>query len=259
MRLKLTIAYDGRPFLGWQSQPGGNTVQDTLQRAAREIGGASIAIHGSGRTDTGVHAIGQVAHFDPPPDRNLSAADWQRALNSKLPPAVRVMEIAPVPADFHSRFDAIEKEYRYKIDSTPVLSPSEHGLVWHLPQPFESARIAKACKLFVGTHDFRHFSANRGDRPESEPRDPAHTTRTIAGIELLDPREGRLELRFRGDGFLYKMVRLLVGSALQHALGKIDLAWLSDRLDGRGPEGRKSNHLAPAEGLYLASVRYPEA
>ena len=258
MRLKLTIAYDGRPFQGWQCQPGGNTVQDVLREAAREIGGSDIAVHGSGRTDTGVHALGQVAHFDPPEERTLTIEGWQRALNAKLPPTIRIIDATSASPDFHSRFDAVEKEYHYRIDTSPVLTPLKNGLVWHLPRPFEPARIEEACNLFVGTHDFRHFAANRGDHVESDPHDPVHTTRMISSIVLLEPQAGSFELRFSGSGFLYKMVRLLTGSALQHALGKIDLSWLRDRLDDEGSASLKSHHLAPAGGLYLASVHYPE-
>ena len=122
-RIKLTIAYDGAPFEGWQSQPGGNTVQDHLERAIAEVAGDAIRVSGSGRTDTGVHALGQVAHFDPPEGSRMDAGAWLRALNTKLPAAVRVLDAEGVAGDFHARFSATAKTYQYQIDTAPVLHP----------------------------------------------------------------------------------------------------------------------------------------
>jgi tRNA pseudouridine38-40 synthase len=203
-----------------------------------------------------VHALGQVAHFDTPDSSRLTPADWHRALNAKLPPASRVMEITAAAPDFHSRFDATQKEYHYLIDTADVLSPLRHGLVWHLPRPLDEKLATEALRTFIGTHDFGNFAANRGDVVESDPRDPVHTTRTIMDIAVESPSPGQLEIRFRGSGFLYKMVRLLTGSAVQCALGKAELSWLVDTLENPGPETSKSHHLAPAGGLYLAGVTY---
>ena len=130
MRFALTIAYDGRPFEGWQSQRGGNTVQDHLLTALQQIDPEIAQVHGSGRTDSGVSADGQVAHFDSSADSTLDAEAWQRALNTKLPPTIRVMECAEVPADFHARFSATAKHYRYRVSTRPVLPPLDAGLAW---------------------------------------------------------------------------------------------------------------------------------
>ncbi|MFN7343308.1 MAG: tRNA pseudouridine synthase A, partial [bacterium] len=121
MRLKLTIAYDGRPFLGWQSQAGGNTVQDFLNEALEVTAKQSIKMHGSGRTDTGVHALGQVAHFDAPADSTMNPYNWVPALNTKLPATIRVIACEEVSEDFHSRFSAIGKRYHYDVCTDPVL------------------------------------------------------------------------------------------------------------------------------------------
>jgi tRNA pseudouridine38-40 synthase len=260
MRLKITIAYDGRPFLGWQSQPGGDTVQDTLQSAAAAIAGTRIPIHGSGRTDTGVHALGQTAHFDAPEGNRMAPVEWRRALNSHLPPSIRILECGEAPPGFHARFSATEKEYHYRIHTGEILPPHLHGLVWHLPRPIDIRLLEAACRIFEGTHDFRNFAANRGDEPVGEHPDAARTTRTILGIAVRPAGSGSsdIELRFRGTGFLYKMVRLLTGSAVRCAQEKAGLEWLHDLLDDPAAAPAKSPYAAPAGGLYLVRVGYQD-
>lgn len=271
MRLKLTIAYDGRPYRGWQSQAGGTTVQDTIQEAIGKITGSlapasgdepeSAAkkelIHGSGRTDTGVHALGQVAHFDPPAGDRMGPGEWLRALNGNLPPAIRILECAEVPPDFHARFSAKAKEYRYRIYTGEVLPPLLHGLVWHIPQGLDCGPLDEACQVFVGTHDFRKFAANRGTEAEKVARDPARSTRTIHQITVCRPAPDHIDLEFRGTGFLYKMVRILAGSAVRCARHQAELSWLRDLLHEPLSALPKSNQVAPAGGLYLVRVTYP--
>lgn len=250
MRLKLTIAYDGRPFVGWQSQPGGQTVQDHLEGAIQAIGGAQIRVHGSGRTDTGVHALGQVAHFDPPDGNRMAPDEWQRALNSKLPNTIRVLDSTSVKDDFHARFDAESKTYRYRICLAQVLPPLEHGLAWHLPYSIDREILHECAALLTGEHDFASFAANRGDGSDGQ-----NTTRTIHGIGT-EEESDLLELTFRGSGFLYKMVRLLTGSLVRCAQEQETVAWLAGLLEN--PGNPKSTFCAPADGLSLTQVRYPE-
>ncbi len=260
MRLKLTLAYDGRPFQGWQSQPGGDTVQDFLQDSASGIAGTPIAIHGAGRTDTGVHALGQCAHFDAPPENRMRPDQWLRALNANLPPAIRVLTCAETAPDFHSRFNATEKEYLYKIHLAEVLPPLLAGLVWHLPRPLDLDVLSHAARLFEGTHDFANFAANRGDeKTEGRTPESPRTIRTIHGIVFDQPaaEPGVLTLTYRGNGFLYRMVRLITGSIVRCALGKAELSWLESLLQEPPDPALKTSHCAPADGLYLVRVGYP--
>ncbi len=251
-RIRITVTYDGRPFSGWQSQPSGNTVQDVLEAAlARICKVARVPAQGSGRTDTGVHALGQVAHFDAPPTYRMDAAAWVRALNIHLPPTVRVVEatVLPEDTDFHARFSAGGKTYRYEIDRGPVLSPFRAGLAWHHPHGIDGDTFRAAAALFAGEHDFAAFAANRHDG-----KTLATTVRTISAITVNENGE-TLGLTVSGNGFLYKMVRLLVGSITRCAEGRESLGWLRDLLDA--PAGRTSQFCAPADGLYLVSVDYP--
>ncbi len=251
MRLKLTIAYDGRPYNGWQSQACGNTVQDFLLRALEEVAKQPVKLQGSGRTDTGVHALGQIAHFDAPPEISMNAYNWVPALNCKLPATIRVMACEEVAADFHSRFAAAGKIYRYELCTEPVLPPLKAGLVWHLPRLLDAAVLEEALGRFVGRHDFHAFAAYRGNElPDMD------WVRTIHRAEL-EARADGYRITFVGDGFLYKMVRLLTGAAVHTAQGRMrmdDLAALLDQPEGL-PLG-KSPLCAPADGLFLQEVLY---
>ncbi len=252
MRLKLTIAYDGRPYNGWQSQPDGNTVQDFVQAALLEVAKQPLRIHGSGRTDTGVHALGQIAHFDAPSELTMNPFNWVPALNCKLPGTIRIMACEEVPPDFHSRFSAIGKVYQFDICTDPVLPPLKAGLAWHLPRQLDVDVLWDALALFIGRHDFHAFAAYRGNETAD-----IDWCRTIESVELTTVQDG-YQIDYHGDGFLYKMVRLLTGGAVKAAQGRIrldDLAALLDQPPGL-PHG-KSPHCAPADGLFLKKVIYP--
>jgi tRNA pseudouridine38-40 synthase len=244
-RLKLIVAYDGASFAGWQSQSHRNTVQDYLERAFRRVSGSQVHVHGAGRTDAGVHALGQCAHVDVV-DRRLSATRWTSALNALLPPLIRVLSCRYVPADFHARFSAKGKVYRYRIWSAPVLPPLEFKRAWHISGPLDFDILQTVAEKFVGTHDFGGFAANRGKHEPS-------TIRTIHSIHL--HRKGpRIAIDFDGDGFLYKMVRLIVGSMAQSALGKLTVDEIVARLVSTRLSAAR--FAAPAQGLYLVRVRY---
>lgn len=246
-RLKLTIAYDGAPFAGWQSQVGGNTVQDLVEAALAKIAKTEIAIHGSGRTDAGVHALGQVAHFDAPADSRMTPESWLRALNANLPPEIRILRAARAAADFHARFSAQGKTYRYELWTGPVLPPHLHRRAWQVATTPDFARLREALEVFGGEHDFRAFTANRGGKPVED------TVRRITAIRAT--RSGPLwRITFEGGGFLYKMVRMLTGAAVRVAQGREDSSTLR-RLLAEPRSGRWS-HVAPADGLTLVRVRY---
>jgi len=221
-RFKLIVAYDGAPFLGWQSQVGGNTVQDHLEAAFRKLCGTRIVVHGSGRTDTGVHALGQVAHVDIPSPRLQS---WPAALNAHLPRAIRVMDCSIVPPEFHARFDAKGKIYIYRIYNGPVQDPFEFGRSWHISGLLDVPMFTQAAQRLVGTHDFGGFAANRGKPGED-------TVRTVHRIEV-EQSGPIITLTFEGTGFLYKMVRLLTGSMVRCAQHRAELGWLDEVLAGK--------------------------
>jgi len=244
-RLKLIIAYDGAQFAGWQSQSHRNTVQDHLERAFRQIEGKPVRLHGAGRTDAGVHALGQCAHVDVN-NRKLTPARWLGALNAQLPPQLRVLRCQPVTIKFHARFSAKGKIYRYRIWRAAIMPPFEYGRAWHLPRKLDLNLLKAGAKQFVGCHDFAGFAANRG-RPERD------TVRNIRYVKV--GRRGALyTVEFDGNGFLYKMVRLMVGSLAEIATGKRNLSDLTERLRNLGGAGTRL--AAPPEGLYLVRVRY---
>jgi tRNA pseudouridine38-40 synthase len=251
LRLKLTIAYDGRPYRGWQSQPGGNTVQDLIIAALADVAKQPLRLTGAGRTDTGVHALGQVAHFDAPEGIGMNPYNWVPALNCKLPATIRILSCEETSAEFHARFSATGKVYHYDLCTDPVMPPLKAGLAWHRPRLLDAAVLADALSLFRGAHDFKAFAAYRGN--ESEATDYRRKI-DEAGVETLP--DG-YRIRFLGNGFLYKMVRLLVGAAMHAAQGKLRLDDLEALLDQPPelPRG-KSPVCAPADGLYLKEVLY---
>ena len=244
-RLKLIIAYDGTPFAGWQSQTHRNTIQDHVERAFERVLGKMVRVHGAGRTDAGVHALAQCAHVDLPNDR-LSAARWTEALNALLPPTIRVLRCQYVPNDFHARLSAKGKIYRYRIWLGPVLPPFEYRRAWHVARLLDLKMLKAAARCFVGTNDFAGFAANRG-KPEKS------TIRTIYSVRVRQ-KGPCMTIEFDGDGFLYKMVRLIVGSLVKSALGKMRIEDIAARLNS-GQVGA-ARFAAPAEGLFLVRVRY---
>lgn len=253
MRFKLTLAYDGRAFSGWQSQPHGGGAQDVLERAlARVLQVPQIRVYGAGRTDAGVHALGQVAHFDAPGGCRMDGAAFVRGLNAVLRPELRVMDCEQVADDFHAQFNATGKRYDYRICRMPIFPPLEVDRAWHMPYRLDMAVLNAARLACVGRHDFYAFAANRGDGKDHL---PGYAVRTIWAIDL-EETEDFLTLHFHGEGFLYKMVRLLTGSIFRVATGRSDVAWLEDLL--HQPNGRKGQYVAPPGGLYLRCVEYGE-
>ncbi|MFN2621321.1 MAG: tRNA pseudouridine(38-40) synthase TruA [Chthoniobacterales bacterium] len=246
-RLKLIVAYDGAPFSGWQSQPNHNGVQDHLENAFEQICSQRVRVHGAGRTDAGVHALAQCAHTDLP-ERRYGADRWRTALNGVLPPAIRVMRCSFVPESFHARFSAKAKVYRYRVWNDEVLPPLENNRAWHVRDAIDFKLVVTSAKLFAGRHDFVSFAANRG-------APVADTFRTLRRVTVR--KSGPLlTLDFEGDGFLYKMVRLIVGNLVQIGVGKTSAHEIEWRLAHPAKANTRARNVAPACGLFLIRVRY---
>jgi tRNA pseudouridine38-40 synthase len=244
-RLKLVISYDGRDFAGWQSQKHGNTIQDRLEAAFERICGTRVAVTGSGRTDSGVHALGQCAHADVPAAQ-FAAERWLKALNGALPPTIRILRARFVPKTFHARFSAKGKVYRYRIINGAVRPPLEIGRTWHIVSLLDRELLGRVAKLFVGRHEFAAFAANRGKEERS-------SVRTVEYIRITSRRD-LIEIEFSADGFLYKMVRLIVGAMVRAALGKENLQSIKLQLERASRV--TASFVAPAGGLYLVRVCY---
>src|SRR5581483_10821110 len=213
-RIRITVAYDGTEFHGWQIQPGLPTVQGTLEEIVAGLEGYPVHVAGSGRTDAGVHALAQVAAFT---IRNSIPVDnLRRALNRLLPPAIRVLQAAETAPDFHPRFDAIDKTYRYTIFREEICSPFEWRYVYHHPYALDEAAMIEAANRFEGEHDFTCFAA-------SDDRDAEGGSRVRTIFESrLERLADRMVFRVRGSGFLKHMVRNMVGSLI--GIGRGNLA-----------------------------------
>jgi len=241
--LRLLVEYDGTELYGWQIQKGFRTVQGELQRAVREIVGRETLVIGSGRTDAGVHARGQVANFHTV--SRLSCPKWVQALNAHLPPDVAVLSVDEVPLDFHAQFQAKSKTYRYTVLNRPARTALARGFVHKVTPVLDVDAMAKAAQLFVGTHDFRAFGSEMSKKEK--------TVRTIESFSVA--REGE-EIRFTvtGDGFLYNQVRSMVGTLFEVGLGKRSPTWIREVLESRDRTRAGAN--VPAKGLTLLEVRY---
>jgi tRNA pseudouridine38-40 synthase len=246
-RLKFIVSYDGAQFSGWQSQSNRNGIQDHLEGAFERICSQPIRVHGAGRTDAGVHALAQCAHVDLP-GRRYQPDRWVSALNGVLPRAIRVMRCHFVAETFHARFSAREKTYRYRIWNAAVLPPLESGRAWHVVKPLDFDSIACAAQEFRGEHDFASFSANRGT-PETK------TVRIIRAVRVR--RTGScISMEFAGDGFLYKMVRMMAGTLVRIGLNESSGQEIKARLRSPRKMILRGRSAAPADGLFLVRVRY---
>jgi tRNA pseudouridine38-40 synthase len=265
---KLTLAYDGTPYHGWQIQPGLPTVQGLLADAIRRTVGESVLPQGSGRTDTGVHALGQVASFSlaaPIPPANL-----QRALNRCLPPSVRVLSAETVPSDFHARHSALRKTYEYRIfplcapaleprvsDLEPdlICPPSVAPYVWPCPWPLDLDALNQAARHVLGTHDFTTFAASDPDlTTRADPESTPPPIRTITHSQWLT-HDGLFLYRVTANGFLHHMVRNLVGTFVQAGAHRLSPDSIPTLLTARNRA--VAGPTAPPQGLFLVNVEYP--
>src|SRR5688500_4226083 len=206
--LKLTLAYDGSRFVGWQRQAAGESIQGLLEDALAAFEGAPVSVQGAGRTDAGVHALGQVASVRVTFGHDV--ATLTRALNARLPEDVRVLAVADVPADFHARFSARGKTYQYRLRNAAIASPFERAYVWHVPEPLAQDAMAAAAALLIGRHDFAAF--------RSAGAEVATTVRTVTRSEWTE-EDRLLTYHVAGDGFLRHMVRAIVGTLVEVGRG----------------------------------------
>lgn len=243
-RYKCVIAYVGTDFSGYQIQPNKRTVQSEFEYALQKLHkGEYVRIFASGRTDAGVHAKGQVIHFDSP--LKIPTDKWTVALNAVLPHDISVLETEAAPENFHARFDVISKEYRYYLHLSNIRDPFQHDFAYQFKYPLNTDNIIAASQLLLGTHDFTSFCSAK---TEVEDR-----VRTIHEIELIE-ENGLLVFRFVGNGFLYNMVRILVGTLLEIGTGERDAASIPTILASMNRIN--AGKTAPAHGLYLWEVFY---
>ena len=243
MRLALGVEYDGSAFRGWQTQPGGQTVQDALEAALKRIAGVAISVVCAGRTDAGVHATAQVVHFDTQVERPLTA--WVRGVNTFLPPQVAVRWVHPVPDEFHARFSAYGRRYRYILINRAQRTGVWHGRAGWYHHPLDVEIIQQAAALLLGEHDFSAFRA-----ADCQAKSPVKTVRR-ADVR----RSGDLLIfDFEAGAFLHHMVRNLVGSLVYVGQGKHPPEWM-EQLMASG-DRRLAAPTFAAAGLYLAGVLY---
>jgi tRNA pseudouridine38-40 synthase len=244
--LKLTLQYDGTDYVGWQRQSVGVSIQGLLEDALVRFEGTPVTVHGAGRTDAGVHALGQVASV------SLAAAietpTLARALNAVLPPDVRVLGVDDMPAGFHARFSAVGKVYEYRIVNAPIVSPFIQRYAWHVIPPLDLEAMREAAAMLVGAHDFAAFQGAGSTITSTE--------RVVRSIEWEDGGgyDLPLVLRIHGDGFLRHMVRNIVGTLVEVGLGRwtpVRVAAIRASLDRT-----QAGPTAPPRGLFLVSVLY---
>ena len=258
--LKLTVAYDGGAYSGWQVQPDKPTVQGTLEATWQRLTQETARLTAAGRTDAGVHALGQVVGLST--ETRLTNDDLHRALNALLPNDIAVCAIDDAPEKFHATYDAIGKRYRYQIHNGRAPSVFDRHYAWHYPQPLDAAAMHASGQALVGKHDFSSFETAGSERP--------HSIRTIHELTVttsnhLAPRDEfplaerevynhRISIDVAGDGFLYNMVRTIVGTLVEVGAGKQNINWPREVLAAQ--DRRRAGQTAPPHGLFLVSVDY---
>ena len=243
---KMILSYDGTRYGGWQVQPNALTIQELLQNNIGVILRQPVALVGSGRTDAGVHALGQAAHFHT--EQELDLFRFLHALNGLLPPDIRVHRVEPAPLDFHAQYSAIGKSYWYYLHLDKVENPFYRLYRWHVRHKISKEILREAAQYFVGRRDFTSF-ANEGHRGTAA-HDPV---RTVTRFEVAE-EEGGVRLEIEADGFLYRMVRNIVGTLLEAAAGQRDPAEIPQIFAAK--DRRRAGQAAPAHGLFLHKVFY---
>jgi tRNA pseudouridine38-40 synthase len=245
-RIKLTVAYDGTNYSGWQIQPNAVTVEQVLDKAIQSITGEKIHVIGASRTDAGVHAFGNVAVFDT--ESSIPGDRWAYALNGCLPEDVVVQESRQVKGDFHPRHCNTIKTYEYRILNTTFALPQMRNYTWHVPKKLNVEAMQETATILVGTHDFKSFCCVR---TQAE-----NTVRTIFSLEVLaDSKDAEIIIiRVRGNGFLYNMVRIIAGTLVQAGIGKIGMQDVEEML--KKQNRCAAGQTAPPQGLSLMDVEY---
>ncbi len=245
----LMLQYDGSRYNGWQRQGNtSNTIQEKLERLLESLYGEPIELHGSGRTDAGVHALGQIANFKIP--RMLSRYSRREILeylNASLPADIRVLGVEKADDRFHARLSAVGKLYEYRIDCGEISNIFQRRYLTRVREPLNIEKMRQAAAFLTGTHDFKSFCDNR--------RMKKSTVRTIFDITL-EEKDGILSIRYHGDGFLYHMVRILTGTLIDVGIGDLPAGRIPAILEGK--DRSLAGFTAPPQGLFLVEVYYPE-
>ena len=244
MNFKIIIEYDGTRYHGWQRQKDDRTVQQEIENAVSTMTGSRVTLNGSGRTDAGVHALGQAANFLCETD--LSEAVFQKGLNSILPDDIVIKDFRLVDAGFHARYDVKSKIYHYRIINRNLPPAIGRQYAWFIRRKLDPATMRSAIAHIIGSHDFKSFEGTGSPR--------SHTTRSIMAADLIEQEDGALIFKIEADGFLRYMVRNIVGTLVDVGLGKITSADFSDILASK--DRRNASATAPAHGLFLVEVKY---
>lgn len=244
--IKITIEYDGKNFAGWQSQPGKVSVQSEIERAIKEITNEDCEVIASGRTDAGVHALGQVANFHT--NTNIEIDKIPYAINSKLPKSIVITKAEEVEERFHSRYNCKLKTYRYIVNNSEFPSALERYREYHMPIKLDTMAMKKAISFFEGEHDFKGFKSSGGNAKKT-------TIRTITKA-VVQEHENRIYIELTGNGFLYNMVRIIAGTIVDVGLGKISAESIPEIIKSK--DRTRAGKTLPPHGLYLLSVNYNE-
>ena len=242
--IKLTIEYDGKDFNGWQKQPNKLNIQGTIEKAIEQITGETIELIASGRTDAGVHAFGQVANFKT--NSNIPTEKFAIAINSNLKKSIRIKLAEEVDEKFHSRLTCKKKTYRYVINNSEYGTAIYRNLETQIPQKLDIEKMKKAIKYFEGEHDFKAFKSSGTSSKSS--------VRTIFKAEIIEKENERIYIELTGNGFLYNMVRIIVGTLVEVGLNKIDSEKIPQIINSQKRE--EAGKTMPAQGLYLLKVEY---
>ena len=245
--LKLTLCYDGTNYAGWQVQKGASTIQAELERAWHKVTSETIRVTASGRTDAGVHALAQVVSLQT--ESALAGDVLQRALSANLPEDIAVLAVDDAPDGFHAIRDAVRKRYRYQIHNALTPDVLQRHVTWHVPKPLDVEAMQRAGGALLGTHDFSSFETSGAER--------ATSVRTVTDLSVARgsvERKHRITIEVEADGFLYNMVRTIVGTLVEVGRGVADESWPADVL--RAHDRRKAGPTAPPQGLILVNVDY---
>ena len=246
---KLILEYDGSKFSGWQTQINARTVQGELQRVADELFGVAVDLQGSGRTDAGVHALGQVAHLKVRrPQRKLTAPQILRELNDRLPSSIAVVDLSEAAPNFHARHDAVSRAYFYQISTRKTALSKRY--VWWIKEPLDVGKMQQAAALIAGRHDFVAFRA-------ADPSRPDESTIVVVDSAEVAVDDNLIVFRIEASHFLWKMVRRLAGTLVKVGLGEVTVDQFRSLIEGRkDPKLDVASWTAPASGLFLESVQY---
>lgn len=242
--IKLTIEYDGKDFNGWQKQPDKLNIQGTIEKAIEQITGEVVDLNASGRTDRGVHALGQVANFKT--NSNLPIEKFSIALNSNLKKSIRIKQAEEVEENFHSRLSCKRKTYRYVINNSQYGTAIYRNLETHIPMKLDIEKMQEAVKYFVGEHDFKAFKASGTSSKSS--------VRTIYDAKVIKMPDDKIWIELTGSGFLYNMVRIISGTLVEVGMGKIEPKEIENIIKSQKREN--AGKTLPPQGLYLVNVEY---